>query len=135
MRGSMSNQSKPYQALSIREAGFRIPRTLITSDSEAARRFIEECGGNVIFKSLSGIRSIVRRVEKNDFQRLRFLQDCPVQFQEFTAGDNFRVHVVGDKIFSTRARTEAVDYRYAEQQGFSWKCRQLRYHARSKEPA
>lgn len=119
MRGSMSNQSKPYQALFIREAGFRIPRTLITSDSEAARRFIKECGGNVIFKSLSGIRSIVRRVEKNDFQRLRFLQDCPVQFQEFTAGDNFRIHVVGDKILSTQARTEAVDYRYAEQQGFS----------------
>jgi glutathione synthase/RimK-type ligase-like ATP-grasp enzyme len=118
---SMSNQSKPYQSLLIRNMGLCIPRTLITSDPAAACSFFEECDGEVIFKSLSSVRSIVRRMEPRDFQRLPLLKDCPAQFQQFVPGDNVRVHVVSDQVFATRVRTGAVDYRYAHQQGFTFK--------------
>ena len=62
-----SNHSKPFQAQAIRAAGFDIPETLITNDPQAAREFIERAwsdGGGVIYKSVSGVRSIVQRVER-----------------------------------------------------------------------
>jgi glutathione synthase/RimK-type ligase-like ATP-grasp enzyme len=115
--GSMSNHSKPYQARLVREVGLLTPRTLITSDPAAARACCDECGGAVIFKSLSGVRSIVRRIEARDLDRLATLRHGVAQFQAYVPRDNVRVHTVGDAIFATRVRSEAVDYRYAEQQG------------------
>lgn len=115
--GSSSNHSKPYQALLIRQAGLATPRTLITSDPEAAHAFYDACAGEVIFKSLSGVRSIVRRMESHDLARLHLLQHGAAQFQECLPGDNIRVHTVGDQLFATRIRSTAVDYRYAHQQG------------------
>jgi glutathione synthase/RimK-type ligase-like ATP-grasp enzyme len=117
MNGSMSNHSKPYQALLVRESGLRTPPTLVTSDPDAARAFYDTHGGEVIFKSLSGVRSVVRRMEARDLDRLHLLRDCPAQFQTYLRGDNVRVHTVGDEVFATRIRSAAVDYRYAKQQG------------------
>lgn len=119
MRSSTSNNSKPYQGLLVRQGGLRTPRTLITSDPTAARAFYDECAGQVIFKSLSGVRSIVRRMEPEDVQRLHLLRNGVAQFQEYIPGDNIRVHTVGDRLFATRIRSEAVDYRYAHLQGAS----------------
>lgn len=123
--GLAANMCKPYQLGQIARAGLGAPRTLVTSDPEAARAFCEECGGDVIFKSLSGVRSIVRRVADRDLARLPLLRHGPAQFQQFVPGDNIRVHTVGDEIFATRIRTAAVDYRYARGQG----------HALTMEPA
>jgi hypothetical protein len=114
---SMSNCSKPYQALLVRKSGLLTPPTLITNDPEAALQFFEDCGRQVIFKSLSGVRSTVRRLDEQDFERLPLLRYGPVQFQKFLPGDNIRVHVIGSEAIATRIRSEAVDYRYAKQQG------------------
>jgi glutathione synthase/RimK-type ligase-like ATP-grasp enzyme len=119
LAASMSNDSKPYQALRIRGCGLRTPPTLITSDPEAARQFYEEREGQVIYKSIGGVRSIVRRMNAEQLARLSFLRCGPAQFQEFLPGDNIRVHTVGDRWFATRIRSEAVDYRYAYQERLS----------------
>jgi glutathione synthase/RimK-type ligase-like ATP-grasp enzyme len=115
--GGMSNSSKAYQALLIRECGLFTPPTLITSDSDAARRFYEACNGEVIFKSLSGIRSIVRAVKPAHLERLPLLAHCPAQFQALIPGDDIRVHTVGDRLFATRIQSGAVDYRYGGDEG------------------
>ncbi len=57
-----SNASKPFQAQLIAAAGFVVPDTLVTNDPEVVREFHAE-HGRVIFKSTSGIRSIVRELE------------------------------------------------------------------------
>jgi glutathione synthase/RimK-type ligase-like ATP-grasp enzyme len=114
--GGMSNNSKPYQALLLRRAGLRTPATLVTSDPEAALAFQTE-HGEVIYKSASGVRSIVRRVGPDQLARLEFLRNGPAQFQAFVPGRNVRVHTVGDQVFATRIETEAVDYRYAHLDG------------------
>lgn len=114
--GGMSNNSKPYQALLLRHAGFKVPATLITSDPAAAREFQAEYG-DVIYKSASGVRSIVRRVGETQQARFESLRDGPAQFQAFVPGRNVRVHTVGDAVFATRIETEAVDYRYAHLDG------------------
>lgn len=114
--GGMSNNSKPYQALFLRRVGFQVPATLVTSDPAAARAFHAE-HGEVIYKSASGIRSIVRRLGPAQLARLAFLRNGPAQFQAFVPGHNVRVHTVGDVVFATRIETDAVDYRYAHLDG------------------
>lgn len=113
---SGSNHSKPFQAQAIRAAGFDIPETLITNDLHSAREFIERAwseGGGVIYKSVSGVRSIVRRVEQQDLQRLDRIRWCPTQFQRHVAGTDIRVHVVGDIALAAAIVSDATDYRYA----------------------
>ena len=117
LRGGMSNNSKAYQALLARQCGLLTPPTLVTNDPQAARRFYEDCQGEVIYKSLSGIRSIVRRLEPEQLARLPLLRHGPAQFQAFIPGVNVRVHTVGEQLFATRVYSEAVDYRYAGRAG------------------
>lgn len=119
LRGGISNNSKPYQALLIEECGLKSPETLITNDPVTAKAFFEEHAGEVIYKSLSGIRSIVRRLTPEHVARMPLLRHGPAQFQKFVPGDNVRVHVVGDQVFPTRVRSDAVDYRYARREGHS----------------
>jgi glutathione synthase/RimK-type ligase-like ATP-grasp enzyme len=118
--GGLSNNSKPYQALVISRAGLRVPPTLVTSDPGAARAFHAE-HGDVIYKSASGIRSIVRRLGPDQLARLDLLDHGPAQFQAFVPGCNVRVHTVGERVFATRIESEAVDYRYAHLDGLTAK--------------
>jgi glutathione synthase/RimK-type ligase-like ATP-grasp enzyme len=114
-----SSRSKPYQALLIRRFGFKIPKTLVTNDPEAVADFFAECQGKLIFKSISGVRSTVRLMAKEDFRRLELLENCPAQFQEYLTGDNIRVHVIGERLFAVRIQSDAIDYRYAGEEGHS----------------
>lgn len=109
-----SNASKPYQAQAIRQVGLDTPDTLITNDPCAAQRFRDR-HRDVIYKSVSSVRSIVRTLGPDD--DLRRVAALPTQFQARVPGTDVRVHVVGDEIFATRVRTEAVDYRYARRDG------------------
>jgi glutathione synthase/RimK-type ligase-like ATP-grasp enzyme len=111
-----SNNSKPYQCELLRRAGFKVPETLVTTDAEAAQQFIE-CHDGVIYKSLSGIRSIVSRVGEAQLARLADVANCPTQFQEYVAGTDIRVHVIGNETFVCEIDSDAVDYRYAHREG------------------
>jgi glutathione synthase/RimK-type ligase-like ATP-grasp enzyme len=111
-----SNGSKTYQAQLITRYGFKTPETLVTNDPEAARAFRER-HGRVVFKSISGVRSIVRDMDDDDLARLDRIRWCPVQFQAFVPGVNVRVHVVGGEAFATRIDSDVTDYRYATRMG------------------
>jgi glutathione synthase/RimK-type ligase-like ATP-grasp enzyme len=107
-----SNMSKPYQAQWITRAGFKTPLTLISNDPDEVREFLR-AHRQVVFKSISSVRSIVRTlsdIKVDDLDRIRYL---PTQFQAYVPGVNIRVHVVGQEVFATEIQTEAVDYRYA----------------------
>lgn len=119
-----SNTSKPYQAAIIREHGFGTPDTLITTDPEAARAFHAE-HHRVIYKSISGVRSVVAPFDPGDGERLRDLAWCPTQFQERLAGTDVRVHVVGEELFASEIASQATDYRYAAQQGATCAMREV----------
>jgi hypothetical protein len=111
-----SNSSKPYQLQLIKDHGFAIPDTLITNEPELVYDFYKQ-HQEVIYKSISGVRSIVQKLKVEDLSRLNQILLCPVQFQEFIPGINLRVHVIGEEVFATAIQTEATDYRYAERQG------------------
>ena len=110
------NSSKPYQARHIRSFGFQVPDTLITTEPAAALEFWER-HGTVIYKSISGVRSIVSRLTPSAVNRLKDVKWCPTQFQEYIPGTDIRVHVVGTTVYACEIMSDADDYRYARQQG------------------
>ena len=113
-----SNGSKPYQAQLIMQFGLRVPETLITNDPEAVLAFQRE-HGTLIYKSISGVRSIVQPLTENDLARLDLIRWCPVQFQARVPGTDVRVHVVDDEVHATEIVSDTLDYRYARQSGGS----------------
>jgi glutathione synthase/RimK-type ligase-like ATP-grasp enzyme len=107
-----SNASKPYQVAWLARFGFEIPDTLVTSNPEEALDFWQR-HGTVIFKSTSGVRSIVKELDAEGARNLARLRLLPTQFQAAVPGVDVRVHVVGERVFATEIESTAVDYRYA----------------------
>lgn len=111
-----SNSSKPFQAQLIARAGFDVPDTLVTSDPDLAADFRRR-HGRVIFKSVSGVRSIVRELDDTAAARLDRVRSVPTMFQAYVPGVDVRVHVVGSRVFATEITSASTDYRYAARDG------------------
>lgn len=109
-----SNGSKPYQAQLIRAFGFKTPETMVTNDPEAVIDFWHR-HGRIIYKSISGQRSIVTEFTQDDLGRLDAIRTCPTQFQVMIEGTDVRLHVVGSRVFATEISSAGVDYRYSQQ--------------------
>jgi len=105
-----SNCSKLYQMRLIKESGFLIPPSLVTNNIESLKHYYKK-QEKLIYKSASGVRSIVAGFEWSE--RTSLIKNCPTLFQKQLSGINYRVHVVGEKVFATQIRSSAVDYRYA----------------------
>lgn len=104
--------SKPRQLEPIGQAGFAVPETLVTTDPLAVRAFWELHHGEVVYKSISGIRSRVARLAAEQLERLQDVTFCPTQFQRYIAGRDHRVHVVGNEVFACEVVAAVDDYRY-----------------------
>lgn len=70
----------------------------------------------LIYKSISGVRSIVSHLKPEHAGRLERLRWCPTQFQQHVPGEDYRVHVMGEEAFAARIVSSADDYRYASRQ-------------------
>jgi len=105
-----TNQSKLYQAIEIRAAGFLTPESLVTNDPAAIGEFHAR-HGSLIYKSMSNVRSIVKELAAEDLEGKVL---GPVQFQERIHGQNIRVHVAGEECFACAIETDGADYRYAD---------------------
>jgi glutathione synthase/RimK-type ligase-like ATP-grasp enzyme len=111
-----SNGSKPWQTELLRGRGLVVPPTLVTTSPEAVWEFIRE-HGQVIYKSVSGHRSIVSRVNAPHFDQIEDVANCPTQFQAYIRGTDWRAHVVGNEVYACEIRCEADDYRMAGARG------------------
>jgi hypothetical protein len=111
-----ANGSKPYHLAQIRNLGWSVPETLITTDPEAAQAFWDHYG-EVVYKSVSSVRSRVSRLRQEHLERFPDLTSCPTQFQQYIAGVDHRVHVVGDEVFACEVHCDADDYRYPRDKG------------------
>jgi glutathione synthase/RimK-type ligase-like ATP-grasp enzyme len=111
-----ANNSKPYQLALIGRYGFEVPDTLVTTDASEALRF-QRRHRQVVYKSVSGVRSIVSQLRDEQLERLADVANGPTQFQEWVPGEDVRVHVVGGEVLATLIRSDADDYRYASRDG------------------
>jgi len=107
-----ANGSKPYQLELIRDLGWSVPETLVTTDPDAARAFWE-LHGEVVYKSVSAIRSRVSRLRLEHRERFSSITSCPTQFQQHIDGVDYRVHVVGEEVFACEVMCSADDYRFS----------------------
>jgi glutathione synthase/RimK-type ligase-like ATP-grasp enzyme len=111
------NASKPYQAALIKACGFTIPKTLVTTDAQAVREFYAQNTG-LIYKSVGSARSVVSRLRPEQLDALDDLTWCPTQFQQYVPGNDYRVHTVGDELFTCEIVCSEDDYRFAiDQEG------------------
>jgi glutathione synthase/RimK-type ligase-like ATP-grasp enzyme len=121
----LSNFSKPYQATLIREAGLGTPDTILTTTPDAARAFVSEHKGAVIYKSISSVRSICARWSTTAEARITDIASCPTQLQEQLPPPDFRLHVVGDDVFGCEIKSDCDDYRYARRLGGRLRMRKI----------
>lgn len=106
------------KALQLREArrlGLRTPRTLVTSDPDAARQFIREQGvGRTIFKTFSCTHEVWREtriVRSEELDQLDQVRLSPIIFQEYIrASADLRVTIVGNRIFPAAIDSRGTDY-------------------------
>ncbi|HEX8407694.1 MAG TPA: alpha-L-glutamate ligase, partial [Thermoanaerobaculia bacterium] len=106
---------KALQLRVARELGLRTPRTLITSDPDEARRFIDSQGiGRTIFKTFSCTHQVwreTRLVRDQELEMLDQVRISPIIFQEYIAATaDLRVTVVGDRIFPASIDSRGTDY-------------------------
>jgi glutathione synthase/RimK-type ligase-like ATP-grasp enzyme len=105
-----SNFTKPIQTKAAMACGFHVPGTLLTNDLEKARAFAAR-HGQVVYKAAGGTPSFTGLLDLSDTRRLEQLGTCPTYFQQYIAGTNVRVHVVGKDVFAVEITSDAIDYR------------------------
>ncbi len=105
-----TNQSKLYQASFIVDSGFLVPDSLVSNDYSTIAEFVGR-HGQVIYKSMSSVRSIVKQLDLAQLSPYGAMG--PTLFQQRVLGTNVRVHVVGDQAIACAIESEGTDYRYA----------------------
>lgn len=95
---------KTRQLAAAQHAGLAVPPTLVTSDPDAARAFLDACGQDgAVHKQLTTTAEAwrpTRRVGAADLARLDALRLAPVILQAFVPGVDVRVTAVGDELFA-----------------------------------
>jgi glutathione synthase/RimK-type ligase-like ATP-grasp enzyme len=127
---------KGEQLLRARRLGFEVPRTLVTTDPEEARKFFYACGGQMVFKVMTdpflGAVAVSRKypdeeiepyetvttlVTEADLDMLDSVRAAPCLFQEYVPKKfELRVTVIGDQLFAAEIHSQedertSVDWR------------------------
>jgi len=119
-------ENKQLQLKIARELGLSIPRTLITNQPEAVRRFARECDQGMVMKTLTSF-SIYERGEQQvvftnavrteDLEHLGELRYCPATFQERLPKTlELRATIVGGRVF-----TAAIDSQQSDKARVDWR--------------
>jgi hypothetical protein len=108
-----SNAAKPSHMRQLAAAGFSVPEWIVTNDAARAGAFVSSLPHGAVVKAASGLRSHVRAWTEETAAAFA-AGTAPHVIQRYVPGSDVRVHVVGDGVFSTGVRADAVDYRFDE---------------------
>lgn len=98
-----SNTSKPYQMDKIKSFGLQVPESFIYRGNALVLP-----DGAWIYKSISGVRSIVERCQTTSMNIKE-----PVLFQRYIKGVNIRLHLTSQRSVAIGIVSDDVDYRYS----------------------
>lgn len=111
---------KPYQLSVAAAVGLSVPRTLVTNDADAARRFIAEVGiERTVYKTFLATPQCWREtrvLRPHELDLLDTLRYAPTIFQEYVpAQADLRVTIIGPSLFAAAIRAApdgyTIDYR------------------------
>lgn len=112
-------------------SGFEVPRTLVTSDPDAARAFYQSCNGQMIFKVLTdpflGAPKVAEKhpdqplpearhthttlITEAELEMLDSIRLVPCQFQEYIPKQTeLRVTVIGDELFVAEIDSQSNEH-------------------------
>ena len=103
-----SKANQLYQLSKIQLKALRLPDTWFLSNTYL-NLYSELRKKTLIYKSNSNIRS---RTQLLDEARRNNFLSSPTLFQHRIRGDNIRVHVVEQSVFSVKIESDLLDYRY-----------------------
>ena len=110
----LANGAKPLQMQQLTKFGFSVPRWLVTNNWADISAFLDTCSRGAIYKSVSGLRSQVRRL--TDCERPLFRKRTPpVLVQEYIEGFDVRAHTICEDAIGTQIiGSDQVDYRWSD---------------------
>lgn len=112
LRAGRSNNSKGYQMAALDQGGFLVPDWVISNVPNVVDDFSGVYHGQVVCKSISGLRSRVQMYDATMKDRL-VNGTTPIIAQQRIVGTDVRVHTVGGLAFATEIRAASgVDYRF-----------------------
>lgn len=106
------HKTKAYQLDILSKNNIRIPKTLITNNTEAVSEFYFSNDKKVIYKPVLG-GAYTKQLTEEDFneEKKEALKYSPIQLQEYIEGVDIRVYVVGEKIFAGKIEAQTIDFR------------------------
>ena len=106
--GYQFNSYKPAHYDWLAAHGLAVPPSLMSSDRDRIEAFLAD--GRTVVKPVCGTRATTRELTANGLDQLAG-SDVPVMVQRLVAGDDVRVHVVGETVIAVRFSSDAIDYR------------------------
>lgn len=106
------HRKKGYQLYLMAQNNIRIPKTLVTNDTDEIMQFMESNNNRVIFKPVNGgaLTEILTPAHLTK-ERLDGLKNSPVQFQELIEGVDIRVYGINNKLFAAKIVANTIDFR------------------------
>jgi hypothetical protein len=108
-------ENKLIQLKTAKEAGFRIPRTIVSQDPSRIRKFCAMLKNNVIVKPVKGTNQhllLTRMLRETDLICDYSMSLSPAIYQEYIPGEqHMRVQCFGDDIFATSIESKQLDWR------------------------
>ncbi|MFW0837389.1 MAG: hypothetical protein ACKKL5_00100 [Candidatus Komeilibacteria bacterium] len=115
---SLIAENKPYQLSLASDLGFKIPRTLMTSDPESLEKMWESSDDELIIKTLSSTLSdkhvlFAHKLDESLYEQRDRIRSSPSIFQQLVDKVyDMRVTIVGDLVFAVKVVTEKkLDWR------------------------
>lgn len=103
---------KGYQLKILKQNNIRIPKTLITNDSESLIKFYDDNNKNVIYKPVRGWAHTEKLMDSDlNLQKLELLPKAPIKLQECIDGTDIRVYIIKDNIFAMEIQSNTLDFR------------------------
>jgi hypothetical protein len=107
--------NKLVQLDAAQAAGLSVPDTLVSSNPEHIRDFVQSHGGRAIVKVVRGTGAFsipTRRVTSKDLTDDESLEACPAIYQDLVEGSaHLRIHVFGDTVIAVRIDSPLLDWR------------------------
>ncbi len=97
---------KPYQLKAALDAGLRVPKTLMTNDSDEIRKFWSDLDGRCVYKAFSSppwTALETRMMTAADIESLDAVALAPIIVQEKIERDcDVRINIFGDQVFAAK---------------------------------